>query len=1188
MGSDYRNFGYCKKTRFVGKRRATRKLYSEQLESRLQLAGDLDALSMLHIDSNSHIVGRYQSAGDKVFFIGQTLQHGIEVQVIDTTTLDQFTLDVNPGVAGSNPQDLTVVGDRVFFNARDEALGDELRWFDASDAIPELHSLDVNPGPDDSNAGQNGGFTIVGDRLFFVAATNDREQLHWIDTTEVDPAIHTMNIDLQPTSTYPRSYFPLPDIGFGAADDKLYFSVSSAEVALLKWFDITEQSPTVHKIDLVQDARSLSNFTRIGNKLFFVAHANNGSELRWIDTADESPRVNTIINHDLLSYSYFGEAEVLRAIGDKLVFNARDVVHGYATRWIDVTENVPIVHTLNDQPCCLSPMEIGVAGEKVFYSSDEIGSAIEWIDLSEGASATVNTIRLDIGDDFAAYAGYHSGYTFAGNKLFFNARDSAHGYELRWLDLSVESPSVHTIDVAPGELSSDAGQYGGILAANGKVFFSAFDKVNGRALRWVDPIEPSQAHTIGGPNTSPEGLGWQDSRSFAVVGPKVFLSGYSRLYGHELYWMDTNATPPVANVIDIAGGSEVYFGSASPDSSNPGTYSGFQTVGNKLFFSATDPTHGHELRWVDVSMEPPTIHTLEIEPGNLGSFAGAYGGFAVAGDKLYFSAFDSAHGWELRWIDTTLGLPVVNTFDIEIGSRDSFPGQYGGFLPVDDRLYFTAYDREHGWELRWIEIAEETISSISTLDISPGMTSSYAGSRGGFTRHDSRLFFSAHDEVHGEELRWVDTKEIDPQWRTLDIEPGSDSSRPGRQLAPEIVADKLFFSAHDDAKGFELWWVDMSMTDSQEPQQLGSVLNNRNHYFYSDTSNVASTSVGDKLFFMTAENTAGGQLRWIDASATRPTLNSLPLTKALGWSNSPARNLVAVGSILFVSLYDAKHGDELRWIETDANTLHMNTIDINRGPRDSTPSGFTPMGNNLIFHARDADYNNIYLLHAPELVLMLPGDVNSDKSVDRKDVDLICRSIGDDFSESLDVDQNGSIEYLDLVMVVESQIGSSLGDANLDGTIDATDLNHIGKNWQRRGDLGWNNGDLTCDGIVDNGDLSLIAHNWTTNVRPKHIPGLFGLAHLFPEQVDDALWRVGVEPISKLSAFSKNDSQKSERQVWRHIENRRRPMTHFRQSIASRRNLHNTQTTDKLNGTSHRILGFAIEISQTANESQRE
>jgi hypothetical protein len=55
------------------------------------------------------------------------------------------------------------------------------------------------------------------------------------------------------------------------------------------------------------------------------------------------------------------------------------------------------------------------------------------------------------------------------------------------------------------------------------------------------------------------------------------------------------------------------------------------------------------------------------------------------------------------------------------------------------------------------------------------------------------------------------------------------------------------------------------------------------------------------------------------------------------------------------------------------------------------------------------------------------------------------------------------------------------GDANVDGKVDAFDLNLLAAHWQSTGML-WSSGDFTGDGKVDAFDLNILAANWQFGV----------------------------------------------------------------------------------------------------------
>ncbi len=77
-----------------------------------------------------------------------------------------------------------------------------------------------------------------------------------------------------------------------------------------------------------------------------------------------------------------------------------------------------------------------------------------------------------------------------------------------------------------------------------------------------------------------------------------------------------------------------------------------------------------------------------------------------------------------------------------------------------------------------------------------------------------------------------------------------------------------------------------------------------------------------------------------------------------------------------------------------------------------------------------------------------------------------------------DLNNSGAVGQDDVEFLVENIIGTFMGDANLDGKVNAMDLNQVGINWQRMDGAGWENGDFTGNGAVNAQDLNLIGINW--------------------------------------------------------------------------------------------------------------
>jgi ELWxxDGT repeat protein len=118
------------------------------------------------------------------------------------------------------------------------------------------------------------------------------------------------------------------------------------------------------------------------------------------------------------------------------------------------------------------------------------------------------------------------------------------------------------------------------------------------------------------------------------------------------------------------------------------------------------------------------------------------------------------------------------------------------FTVLDGRLYFRAWDAAHGFEL-W-RTDGTAAGTVLVRDATPGPASSDPR---GLVATGGRLWFSALDPDHGREL-WTSDGTRQGTRRVTDLAPGVPSSAP-EQLTP--VAGRLFFTADDGATGREVW-----------------------------------------------------------------------------------------------------------------------------------------------------------------------------------------------------------------------------------------------------------------------------------------------------------------------------------------------------------------------------------------------
>ena len=109
---------------------------------------------------------------------------------------------------------------------------------------------------------------------------------------------------------------------------------------------------------------------------------------------------------------------------------------------------------------------------------------------------------------------------------------------------------------------------------------------------------------------------------------------------------------------------------------------------------------------------------------------------------------------------------------------------------------------------------------------------------------------------------------------------------------------------------------------------------------------------------------------------------------------------------------------------------------------------------------------------------------------DVADLDLLMQAFGTS-NERFNLDaSNDVIDEGDrdawLIDVGTSLFGEpfKLGDTNLDGIINVTDLNVLGVNWLADDAAGWSGGGFNGDRRVDSQDLNPVGVNWQSDIRP--------------------------------------------------------------------------------------------------------
>jgi hypothetical protein len=118
-----------------------------------------------------------------------------------------------------------------------------------------------------------------------------------------------------------------------------------------------------------------------------------------------------------------------------------------------------------------------------------------------------------------------------------------------------------------------------------------------------------------------------------------------------------------------------------------------------------------------------------------------------------------------------------------------------------------------------------------------------------------------------------------------------------------------------------------------------------------------------------------------------------------------------------------------------------------------------------------------------------PGDFNGDGALDVNDVDaLVGEIIAGTNNPDFDVTGDGNVNDSDLNgWLADAALANGfaepylLGDSDLDGSVNAADLNNVGLSWQQSPNT-WSGADFTADGIVNAADLNVLGLNWQSTI----------------------------------------------------------------------------------------------------------
>ncbi|HYO08363.1 MAG TPA: ELWxxDGT repeat protein [Tepidisphaeraceae bacterium] len=449
--------------------------------------------------------------------------------------------DLAGGSAGSNPTNITPVGDLACFVATDAAHGTEL-WRSDGTAAGTSIVADIDPGAGSSMPAQ---LTAVGDALFFVATDAAGGREVW----KVDPATGTAS--------------PLKDIVPGAAgsnpsnllaadDDTLYFAADTADDGRCLFRSDGTAAGTVAILAPSSHVLYPRELTSVNGMLFFVGddELSGGTNLYRYGDGDAAPvaliDVSVSPDHtltasgDLLYYIWQHPDPVTGEVMlNKCIYKSDGTAEGTSEVYIgdeSADDELYIRGASNagrlffqyqgylqtlDRPSWEARAieevyafgSMAAVGDRTYYAGvfvdDPMPPAGQGLYMIDAAAQSAALVRV-FSPGWASGGHNVQAMTDVDGALYFSAVDATGGREL-WRSDGTPAGTAQVADVNPGAGNADPRAM--TAAAGGKVFFSADDGAHGREL-WVvnPPAAPGDLRgTVAGPTSLT--LNWTDHAS---------------------------------------------------------------------------------------------------------------------------------------------------------------------------------------------------------------------------------------------------------------------------------------------------------------------------------------------------------------------------------------------------------------------------------------------------------------------------------------------------------------------------------------------------------------------------------------------------------------------------------------------------------------------------------------------------
>lgn len=383
--------------------------------------------------------------GESVYFQAETIDGtnklGRELWKTDGTGAGTVLVkDINAGIGSSEPQELVVFGNAVYFSAEGDGVGRE-PWKTDGSAEGTVMVKDLYSG---SGGSDPLSFTVLGEALYFTGKGYD--------------GVVSTGRELWKTDATNAGTVMVRDIRMGEGDsgplyltrlgDELFFSahgfdgLESTGVELWKT-DGTEAGTVLVKDISLGELSSYPRFlTAMGDTLFFSAYVFDGSRNRGVDLwKSDGTAEGTVVIREILPGGYYISPESFYVMDGLLFFRASGYLNGSFTgtelwRTDGTREGTFMLRDLYPGAQSSYPYTLAALNGELYFSADGFSNGER---VGRELWKTNGTPEGTVLVEDLSYSNFGSAPEFLGlmgDYLYFVADNGQHGVQIRVLDTS--------------------------------------------------------------------------------------------------------------------------------------------------------------------------------------------------------------------------------------------------------------------------------------------------------------------------------------------------------------------------------------------------------------------------------------------------------------------------------------------------------------------------------------------------------------------------------------------------------------------------------------------------------------------------------------------------------------------------------------------------------------------------------